>query len=397
MMETTIGTGFETAGIASGIKKHNAPDLGLIYSQVPSQVAGVFTQNLVQAAPVILDKRRIKDGHCQAIIVNSGNANCCTGEQGMKDAQAMTAYVADRLDIPVNMVLAASTGMIGAPLPIQKIEDAVPALVDTLNPKGVNEFAHAIMTTDTVPKIVSRQSEIQGKPFTVTGVAKGAGMICPDMATMLGFILTDVGISDDAAFLQTALKNGVERSFNRITIDGDTSTNDTVLIMANGMSGTVVSNSAHHIIFQKVLDDVLITLARMLVKDGEGVTKLVEITVKGAVSDDDALKIASTVANSSLVKTALFGEDANWGRILAAAGRAQAYMRPETTDIYFDNVPVCKNGMGCGDATETDATRILKKSEFTIAIDLNQGTGSASMLTCDFSIDYVKINADYRS
>jgi glutamate N-acetyltransferase/amino-acid N-acetyltransferase len=253
------------------------------------------------------------------------------------------------------------------------------------------------MTTDTVPKIVSRQSEIQGKPFTVTGVAKGAGMICPDMATMLGFIVTDVGISDDSAFLQTALKNGVERSLNRITIDGDTSTNDTVLIMANGMSGAVVSNSAHRIIFQKVLDDVLITLARMLVKDGEGVTKLVEITVKGAVSDDDALKIASTVANSSLVKTALFGEDANWGRILAAAGRAQAYMRPETTDIYFDNIPVYKNGMGCGGATETDATRILKKSEFTIAIDLNQGTGSASMLTCDFSIDYVKINADYRS
>jgi glutamate N-acetyltransferase/amino-acid N-acetyltransferase len=396
-METAIGAGFEMAGIASGIKKNDAPDLGLIYSQVSSQAAGVFTQNLVQAAPVILDKQRIKNGRCQAIIVNSGNANCCTGEQGMKDAQAMTAYVADRLDIPVNMVLVASTGVIGAPFPIKKIEGAVPTLVNALNPKGVSAFAHAIMTTDTVPKIVSRQSEIQGKPFTVTGVAKGAGMICPDMATMLGFIVTDVGISDDSAFLQTALKNGVERSLNRITIDGDTSTNDTVLIMANGMSGAVVSNSAHRIIFQKVLDDVLITLARMLVKDGEGVTKLVEITVKGAVSDDDALKIASTVANSSLVKTALFGEDANWGRILAAAGRAQAYMRPETTDIYFDNIPVYKNGMGCGGATETDATRILKKSEFTIAIDLNQGTGSASMLTCDFSIDYVKINADYRS
>ncbi|MDM8553556.1 bifunctional glutamate N-acetyltransferase/amino-acid acetyltransferase ArgJ [Desulfococcaceae bacterium HSG7] len=396
-METTIGAGFEMAGIASGIKKNNAPDLGLIYSQVPAQAAGVFTQNLVQAAPVILDKQRIKNGLCQAIIVNSGNANCCIGEQGMKDAEAMTAHIADRLNIPANMVLAASTGVIGAPLPIQKIEDAVPALVDTLNSKGVNAFAHAIMTTDTTPKAVSCQSEIEGKSFTVTGVAKGVGMINPDMATMLGFIVTDVGISDNSAFLHTALKSGVERSFNRITIDGDTSTNDTVLIMANGMSGAVVSNSAHRIIFQKVLDDVLITLARMLVKDGEGATKLVEITVKGAVSDDDALKIASTVANSSLVKTALFGEDANWGRILAAAGRAQAYMRPETTDIYFDNVPVCKNGVGCGGTTETDATRILKKSEFTIAIDLNQGTGSSSMLTCDFSLDYVKINADYRS
>ncbi|MDM8542271.1 bifunctional glutamate N-acetyltransferase/amino-acid acetyltransferase ArgJ [Desulfococcaceae bacterium HSG9] len=395
-METTIGAGFEMAGIASGIKKNNAPDLGLIYSQVPAQAAGVFTQNLVQAAPVILDKQRIKNGLCQAIIVNSGNANCCIGDQGVKDAEAMTAYIADRLNIPANTVLAASTGVIGAPLPIQKIEDAVPALVDTLNPKGVSAFAHAIMTTDTTPKAVSRQSEIEGKPFSVTGVAKGVGMINPDMATMLGFIVTDVGISD-TAFLHTALKSGVERSFNRITIDGDTSTNDTVLIMANGMSGAVVSNSAHRIIFQKILDDVLITLARMLVKDGEGATKLVEITVKGAVSDDDALKIASTVANSSLVKTALFGEDANWGRILAATGRAQAYMRPETTDIYFDNVPVCKNGMGCGGTTETDATRILKKSEFTIVVDLNQGTGSASMLTCDFSLDYVKINADYRS
>ncbi len=397
MMDTTIGTGFQMAGMTAGIKKNNAPDLGLIYSQAPCQAAGVFTLNLVQAAPVILDKQRIKDGRCQAIIVNSGNANCCTGEQGMKDAQAMTAYVADRLNIPVAMVLAASTGVIGAPFPLKKIEDAVPTLVNALNPKGVSDFAHAIMTTDTIPKAISRQSEIEGRPFTITGVAKGAGMICPDMATMLGFIVTDVGISDNSDFLKDALKNGVDRSFNRITIDGDTSTNDTVLMMANGMSGAVVSNSAHRKIFQKVLDDVLSTLARMLVKDGEGVTKLVEIAVKGAVSDDEALKIASTVANSSLVKTALFGEDANWGRILAAAGRAQAYLRPEKTDICFDNVPVCQNGAGLGGATETDATRIMKKSEFTIGIDLNQGTGTASMLTCDFSLDYVKINADYRS
>ena len=396
-MATTIGAGFKMAGMASGIKKNNAPDLGLIYSQVPAQAAGVFTLNLVQAAPVILDKQRIKNGLCQAIIVNSGNANCCTGDQGMKHAQAMTAHVAEQLNIPINTVLVASTGVIGAPLPIKKIEDAVPTLVDTLNPKGVSEFAQAIMTTDTIPKIVSRKSEIAGKPFTITGVAKGSGMICPDMATLLGFILTDVGISDNSAFLQAALKSGVDRSINRITIDGDTSTNDTVLMMANGMSGAVISNSAHRLIFQKVLDDVLITLARMLVKDGEGVTKLVEVAVKGAVSDDDALKIASAVANSSLVKTALFGEDANWGRILAAAGRAQAHLRPEKTDIYFNNVPVCQNGVGCGDATETDATRILTRSEFTIAIHLNQGTGTASMLTCDFSIDYVKINADYRS
>jgi len=397
MMETAIGAGFEMAGIASGIKKNQAPDLGLIYSQTPSRVAGVFTKNRVKAAPVLLDRQRIQNGRCQAIIVNAGNANCCTGDQGMKDAKAMTAYVADRLNIPADMVLAASTGVIGAPLPIQKIEDAVPALVKALNPRGVNDFAEAIMTTDTIPKAVSRQSEIEGKPFTITGVAKGAGMICPDMATMLGFIVTDAGFGDDSGFLQIALKSGVERSFNRITIDGDTSTNDTVLMMANGMSGAVVTNPAHRTLFQKVLDDVLITLARMLVKDGEGVTKLVDIAVKGAVSDDDALKIASTVANSSLVKTALFGEDANWGRILAAAGRAQAYMRPEETDVYFDHVPVCRKGTGCGGQTETDATRVLQKAEFTIGIDLNQGDGSATMLTCDFSLDYVRINADYRS
>ena len=253
------------------------------------------------------------------------------------------------------------------------------------------------MTTDTIPKAVSRQSEIEGKPFTITGVAKGAGMICPDMATLLGFIVTDAEFGDDSGFLQTALKSGVGRSFNRITIDGDTSTNDTVLMMANGMSGAVVTNPAHRTLFQKVLDEVLITLARMLVKDGEGVTKLVDIAVKGAVSDDDALKIASTVANSSLVKTALFGEDANWGRILAATGRAQAYMRPEETDVYFDHVPVCQKGAGCGGQTETDATRVLQKAKFTIGIDLNQGDGSATMLTCDFSLDYVRINADYRS
>ncbi len=386
-MQTKIGVGFQMAGIASGIKKNKVLDLGLIYSQAPCQAAGVFTQNRVQAAPVILDKERIKKGRCQALIANSGGANCCTGEQGLADAKTMTAYVADRLNIPADLVLAASTGVIGEPLPMQKIEAGIPTLVANLNPEGVDAFARAIMTTDTVPKIVTREAEIDDQPFCVTGVAKGAGMICPNMATMLGFVVTDVGVSENDAFLQTALKNGVDRSLNRITIDGDTSTNDTVLLMANGMSGAVIRTDAHRVRFQTVLDDVLMTLARMLVKDGEGVTKLVEIAVRGAVTDEDALKVASTAANSNLVKTALFGEDANWGRILAAAGRSGAFLHPDAVDIYFDDVAICQKGMKCGGAAEADATAVMRKDEYTITIDLNQSGGSARMLTCDFSLD----------
>ena len=394
-MEQKGCPGFQAAGVNCGLKENGRKDLGLIYSEVPANVAGVFTQNRVQAAPVQLDRQRITRGVCRAVIVNSGNANCCTGEQGMRDAMNMAGFAAAGVGVAEEEVLVSSTGVIGKPMPIEKIKIALPALTGALHGEGIHDFAEAIMTTDTVPKVISRRGELDGKVFTVTGVAKGAGMICPDMATMLCFVMTDIQASP--VFLKEMLKAAVDLSLNRITVDGDTSTNDTVLLLANGLSGAEVLNHAQRGVFQPVLDDVLITLAKWLIKDSEGATKLVEIVVIGAESDQDARRIADTVANSNLFKTALFGEDANWGRILAAAGRAGVAVDPEKMDVRFGPVLMVQDGMGCGKTAEAEATKILKQSEFDITIDLKLGKGHASVFTCDFSIDYVKINADYRS
>jgi glutamate N-acetyltransferase/amino-acid N-acetyltransferase len=394
-MEKMGCPGFLTAGVACGLKKNNQKDLGLIYSETPADVAGVFTRNLVQAAPVLLDRQRITAGVCRALIVNSRNANCCNGDQGMQAALRMAKSAADGLDISEDEVLVASTGVIGEPLPIEKIESAVPGLIDAMHQDGVLNFAEAIMTTDTVPKVISRQGELDGKTFTVTGVAKGAGMIRPDMATMLCFVMTDVQVTPGV--LKQMLVASVNRSLNRITVDGDTSTNDTALLMASGVSGIKIENPAQREAFQAVLDDVLIALAKWLIKDAEGATKFVEIIVKGAASDKEAHQIADTVANSNLTKTAFFGEDANWGRILAAAGRAGVPIEPQKIDILFGSVLMIQNGMGCGQAAEAEATKILKQPEYDITIDLKMGSGSATVFTCDFSIDYVKINADYRT
>jgi len=387
--------GFKAAGVASGLKKNFQKDFGLIYSRVPANVAGVFTKNRVKAAPVLLDMELIKSGVCQAVIVNSGNANCCTGEQGMRDARTMASLAASELGISNDLVLVASTGVIGEPLPIEKIKTAIPDLIRSLQPEGIPDLARSIMTTDKVPKMVSAQGVVEGKTFTVTGVAKGAGMIRPDMATMLCFVCTDVGAAPE--ILKETLVKAADLSFNRITIDGDTSTNDTVLVMANGMSGAVIRSLADKKIFQKVLNEIFLDLAKQLIRDGEGVTKLVEIMVRGAVSDSDARKVADTVAHSPLVKTSFFGEDANWGRIVAAVGRAGAKVDPDKIDIYFDDVQLVKAGMNCGKAVEAEATKVLCKPGFVVTIDLNMGRGSGLVYTCDFSVDYVRINADYRS
>ena len=394
-MSAIMCPGFKAAGVASGLKKSGQKDLGLIYSQVPANVAGLFTKNRVKAAPVLLDMELMKSGVCQAIIVNSGNANCCNGEQGMRDAKTMTRLAASELGISNDLVFVASTGVIGEPLPIEKIKTAVPDLVRSLQPDGIPDLARSIMTTDTVPKIASAQEVVEGKTFTVTVVAKGAGMIRPDMATMLCFVCTDAGASPD--ILKETLVKAAGRSFNRITIDGDTSTNDMVMVMANGLSGAVIRSLAHKNIFQKVLDEILLNLAKQLVRDGEGVTKLVEIVVRGAVSDSDARKVADTVAHSPLVKTSFFGEDANWGRIVSAVGRAGAKVDPDNIDVYFDDVQMVKAGKGCGKAVEAESTKVLCKPEFVVTIDLNMGRGSDLIYTCDFSVDYVRINADYRS
>jgi len=278
---------------------------------------------------------------------------------------------------------------------VEKIEAAIPALVAALHPEGIQDLAEAIMTTDTVPKVVRRQGELEGKTFTIAAVAKGAGMIRPDMATMLCFVMTDIQAS--AAVLREVLAASVDRSLNRITVDGDTSTNDTVLLMASGLSGIALENDTTRQVFRSVLDDVLVTMAKWLIKDGEGATKLVEVVVKGAASDPDAHRIADTIANSNLTKTALFGEDANWGRILAAAGRAGVPLDPSKIDIAFGSVLMVQDGSGRGKTVEAEATEILKRPEFTITVDLKMGSGTASVFTCDFSIDYVKINAEYRS
>jgi glutamate N-acetyltransferase/amino-acid N-acetyltransferase len=313
----------------------------------------------------------------------------------MSDAREMTRLVASGLNIPEELVFNASTGVIGEPLPIEKIKKAVPGLIHSLSDRRLPDFAKTIMTTDTFPKMKTRKGEIDGKKFTITGVAKGSGMIRPDMATMLCFVCTDIEIAHSA--LQVSLSNAVERSFNRITVDGDTSTNDMVIIMANGISRVRAENPEAREVFQQELEWVLEDLARMVVKDGEGATKLVEIKVEGAASDGDARRIADTVAGSNLVKTALFGEDANWGRIIAAAGRSGVEIDSGKVDIFFNEVCMVQNGEGCGRDAEAKVEAILKMPEFEIRIDLNTGNGSSSVLTCDFSVDYVKINADYRS
>ena len=387
--------GFKFAGVAAGLKKNGQKDLALIYSETIANVAGVFTRNQVKAAPVILDMQRIVSGTCQAVVANSGGANCCTGEKGIRDAILTARRTAKELKLPEEQVLLASTGVIGEPLPVDKIQKALPGLVKALDHDRVFDFAEAIMTTDTVPKVVSRQGNLDGKTFTVTGIAKGSGMIRPAMATLLCFVMTD--IAAESQELKEMLFASTDRTLNRITVDGDTSTNDTALLIANGLSGVALNRRGARKRFQKILDDVMMTLAKALVKDGEGATKAVEIAVRGAQSNAHALQVAETVAHSNLLKTALFGEDANWGRILAAAGRSGVSIKPDAIDIYFADVLMVRNGMGCGKKAEAEATRILKQPEFTLTIDLKIGNGFASVFTCDFSIDYVKINASYRS
>ncbi|MFP4194175.1 MAG: bifunctional glutamate N-acetyltransferase/amino-acid acetyltransferase ArgJ [Desulfosalsimonas sp.] len=387
--------GFKASAVSAGLKKNGKKDLALIVSDCPASVAGVFTRNRVQAAPVVLSRQRTAGGVCRAIIANSGNANCCTGQKGMEDAVSMTRSVADSLGIDLQHVMAASTGVIGEPLKIEAIQAAVPGLADALTPDGFSAASEAIMTTDTAPKLVSRQGEIDGRAYRITAMAKGAGMIRPDMATMLCFVCTDMDI--DAGDLQHALVYANERSFNRITIDGDTSTNDTVLVMANGASGAHAATTDQKEAFAGLLSEVLGDLAKMIVSDGEGATKCVEIKVKGALSDQEARLMADTVANSNLVKTAFFGEDANWGRIMAALGRSGAEFDPEKADISFSGVKMVENGQGCGADAEAAATQVMRRDEFCVEIDVRAGNGRASVLTCDFSVDYVKINADYRT
>nr|WP_320014797.1 bifunctional glutamate N-acetyltransferase/amino-acid acetyltransferase ArgJ [uncultured Desulfobacter sp.] len=396
--------GFKFSGICAGIKKNRSMDLGLIYSEEPACAAALFTQNQVVAAPVILGRKTMEKGMLQAILVNSGNANCFTGAQGLADAEHCVKLVAKALKIDPEHVLVSSTGVIGAPLPMDKIEAKIPEAVKSLDACTIVDFAGAILTTDTCTKMVSRKGTINPSAgntsgdensFTIMGVAKGSGMIRPDMATMLSYIFTDADISSD--LLQQALTHAASRSFNRITVDGDTSTNDTLVLMANGAGQAVIDNDESLGVFQAALDEVCYELAKKIVKDGEGATKVATITVKGALTSMDAFKTAEAIAHSPLVKTALYGQDPNWGRITAAAGRAGATVDQDKMDLYFDDVLLVQNGQWQGKAAEKKAADIMKQNEIAIVLDLNLGDGQDQFLFCDFSENYVKINADYRS
>ena len=389
--------GFLAAGIVAGIKKNQQKDLALIFSETPAVAAGVFTTNRVKAAPVVLSLERLKSGKARAVLANAGCANACTGRAGLADGERASKKLAAILEIDPESILLGSTGVIGKRLPMAVLEKSLPPLVSSLSPKGLGEAAQAIMTTDTFPKAVVTRGMINGKEITVAGIAKGAGMISPQMATLLSFVVTDAAISLPA--LRRSLKEGVEKSFNRITVDGDMSTNDTLLIMANGRAGnrTLMPNTPGHKKFMALLQEVLFPLAKMVAFDGEGATKLVEIAVEGARTAPEAEKVARTVANSPLVKTAIFGHDANWGRILCAAGYSGVPIDPDRVDIFFDRVKIVSHGMGTGLTLEKKATAVMKKREYAIRIHLHQGKEKASIWTSDFSFDYVKINASYRT
>ncbi len=390
--------GFSASAVAAGIKYTDRLDLGLIFSRIPAVTAGVFTKNLVKAAPVLLDIERLKQGRAQAILVNSGCANACTGEQGMEAAKKTSRMVSESLNIPEDMVQVASTGVIGTHLNVAAFETAMDDLVHGLAPDNLEQVAEAIMTTDTYSKMAYRTIILGGKEVNFVGMAKGSGMIMPNMATMLAFIVTDAQIG--FLELHKCLKNGVAKTFNRITVDGDTSTNDMVLVMANGAAGNKWIDDevpGDQQLFQDTLEDVLQELAMKIVADGEGATKCITIRVCGAKESEEAERMARTVANSSLVKTAFFGQDANWGRVLAAMGRCGVRFHPEQVDIAFGNVTLVKNGMGQGAAAEEEAAKVLQQKNITVCIDLKDGNASEEIYTCDFSVDYVKINADYRT
>ena len=389
--------GFQFSAVEAAIKKPGRLDLGMICSETPAVAAAVFTTNKVKAAPVLLGMEQIRNGLCRAVVVNSGNANACTGSQGLADARETASLAASELGIPDELLQVSSTGVIGVPLPMARIRSAIPSLVAGLKRGSLADVASAIMTTDTFPKMESRTGYAGGREYTIAGIAKGAGMIMPNMATMLAFIVTDAAV--DTAWLTQVFREANDRSFNMISVDGDTSTNDTALIMANGAAGNTPLGKGNPDAeqFVALLNEVLLSLAQMIVKDGEGATKFVTITVTGAASIAEAKQAAMAVANSSLVKTAFFGQDANWGRILAAVGYSGARVNQDRLSLMFDDVLMAEAGVFAGGDAEERGTGVLRKKEFAVTIDLALGDGQATVYTSDLSYDYIKINGDYRT
>ena len=388
--------GFRFAGVSCGIKKSKKKDLALIVSEVPALAAGVFTTNRVKAAPVLVGMKRLKGGEVQAVVVNSGNANACTGAQGVRDAEAMCRQVAVRLGIPLRGVIPCSTGLIGVSLPMKKIRRGIEEAAAVLSPGGFRDAAEAILTTDRAAKVSTTSCRLGGKRVTVAGVAKGAGMIAPHMATMLAYVFTDVSIQRRS--LTAILKRSVDRSFHAITVDGDQSTNDTVLLLANGLAGNraVMVGSREEKVLERAASKVMVDLALKMVEDGEGSTKLVQILVEGARLLAQAKKVAFSVANSKLVKTAFFGGDPNVGRIVAAIGYAGVPVNPDRIGILFDGVRVVRRGVVVS-GSEGRASRVLRRSSFRVTIRLGQGRASSSVWTSDLSHAYVRFNSAYRT
>lgn len=391
----TAPKGFKAAGVRCEIKQQGK-DFALIFSEKECSVAAVFTTNVFKAASVVKNMEKLPAGKARAIVVNSGNANACTGEQGLKDVDYICKFAGDLLNVPPEQVFNASTGIIGVPLPMAKVDVGIMEALAELSEDGGDSAAEAIMTTDTRPKKVAFEFEIVGVPVRIGGICKGAGMICPNMATMLCFITTDANIPSKA--LQASLSSNVERSFNCLTVDGDMSTNDSVIVLANGASGCqeITEGSDSFKIFDEALGRVCRELAKEIARDGEGATKYVEVHVKNAESFDDARAAVMTVANSPLVKTAIFGEDPNWGRVLCAAGKSGARIIPEKTSLYFGDVKIVERGEPLNVDAATARKPMLEK-DLIITIDLGLGTEDAVAFTCDFSYEYVKINAEYHT
>jgi len=391
--------GFRAAAVKAGIRKagDKRDDLALVLCNTLASSAGVFTLNEVRAAPVQITEKRLISGKSRAVLVNAGVANAMTGKDGLRAAKATTGEVARLLKMNRSDVLCASTGVIGVQLPAHKMIRATPALVKKLSPNGFDEFSKAILTTDSAPKVAQIYFKLGARRATLLGIAKGSGMIAPNMATMLAFLFTDVGA--DSKLLQEILSDVTERTFNRVTVDGDTSTNDTLLIMSSGAAGNMPISAINPAAktLAKAVEDVCYQLTEKIARDAEGGTKVARVIVRGALSESDAVKVARTIAESPLVKAALHGGDPNWGRIAAAAGRSGAKMDQWNLDIKIGGIPCVKSGTASKQFDEKKVAAAMKKAEVKFEINLNLGQGEASFLACDLSAEYVRINAHYRT
>lgn len=393
----TAPKGFQAAGVKAGIKKSGKEDLAVIYSDVPANIAGVFTTNLMAAAPVQVSKQVVQQGKAQAIVVNSGCANACTGEQGLADAKAMTELTAKALKLSADAVAVASTGVIGVNLPMDKIAQGIEKAVSALSYDGHDKAMQAILTTDLVAKEQAYELSLGGKTVRLAGMAKGSGMIHPNMATMLCFITTDAQIAPE--ILQQALKEAVKVSFNMVTVDGDTSTNDMVLVLANGLAENEVITSteqADYDAFAKALTALCIDLAKKVARDGEGATKFLEVQVKGAKDFAEGKTVAMSIAKSPLVKTAFFGEDPNWGRIVCAAGYAGVSFDPNVLSLELGGLKIVEKGQGIA-VDEKALKKVMAQPDIVLTLDLQQGDTAVTAWTCDFSYEYVKINGEYHT